>query len=248
MDDLFGSSSTTTQTSEPFSGKQKSWYEALQPYLYNKMTNPSTYSGNLSASLNPTQQSAISLLSGYTNNPTLSAYARGDYLDPTKNPYVAGMADQIKKQTGEAWGRMGDQINTAANKTGFMSSSGRYKSLEDTQKQLGEAQSGALASLYNNAYQQGVSNMLGASQAQQNATQAALQAGNTQYQVEDTAAQRDYQAWREQQGLQDNAISQYLYYLNMGRNPTQTESSSGSSPKDTASGLSNLFTIGSLFF
>ena len=228
MDDLFGSSSTSTTTSEPFSGKQKQWYEDLQPYLFGRVTNPATYGGRTSAGLNSTQQAAIGNIGSYMYNPTLSAYASGSMIDPTKNQYVQGMANQIKSDTQDSWGNMGDQINTGYNKTGFWSGSGRGKSLEDTQSQLAKAESGALANLYNNAYQQGVSNMLSANQQQQSNAQAALSAGNTQYQVENTAAQQDYQAWLQQQNMQNNNISQYLYYLQTGKNPsttTETESS-----------------------
>jgi hypothetical protein len=222
VDDIFGSESTTTQTVEPFSGLYKQWYEEFKPFVYSRATQPITYSGKVSAGLNPTQQAMIGKLAGYTDNPTLAAYARGDYIDPTKNPYVQGMAEQIKKQTAETWGNIGDQINTAANKTGFWSGSGRFNALEDAQKDLAEAESGALASLFNTAYQQGVSNMLQAGQQQQSAAQAALQGGNVQYQVEQAAAQAEYEKWLAEQGLQNNAISQYLYYLATGKNPTTT--------------------------
>lgn len=234
MGDLFGSESTQTVTYEPFSGRYKQWYEGFKPFVYSRATQPITYSGKVSAGLNPTQQAMISRLSGYTDNPTLAAYARGDYIDPTKNPYVQGMAEQIKKQTAETWGNIGDQINTAANKTGFWSGSGRFNALEDAQKDLAEAESGALASLFNTAYQQGVSNMLQAGQQQQSAAQAALQGGNVQYQVEQAAAQAEYQKWLAEQGLQNNAISQYLYYLATGKNPTTTTT------KESEGGLGSL--------
>lgn len=230
----FGGSETTTQTVEPFSGRYKQWYEELKPFLYNRATQPVNYAGRVSAGLNPTQQAMIGKLSGYTNNPTLAAYAGGEYVDPMKNPYVQGMAEQIRKQTAKSWGDIGNQINTAANKAGFMSSSGRLKSLADTQKGLAEAESGALANLFNTAYQQGISNMLQAGQQQQSAAQAALQGGNTQYRVENTAAQQDFQKWLQEQGLANNNISQYLYYLATGKNPTTTTT------KESEGGLGSL--------
>jgi hypothetical protein len=222
VDEIFGSESTTTQTYEPFSGVRKEWYEGFQPFVYSRATKPITYSGKVAAGLNPTQQAIISRLAGYTDNPTLAAYARGDYIDPTKNPYVQGMVEQVKKKTAETWGDIGDQINTAANKTGFWSGSGRFGALEDAQKDLAEAESGALASLFNTAYQQGVSNMLQAGQQQQSAAQAALQGGNVQYQVEQAAAQAEYEKWLAEHGLQNDAISQYLYFLVAGKNPSTT--------------------------
>jgi len=219
---LFGGSETETKTYEPFSGQYKTWYEELKPYLYGRATTTPTYQGDVSASLNPTQQAAISSLSGYMNNPTLSAYASGQYVDPTKNPYVQNMAEQIKKQTAKTWGNIGDQISTAANKTGFWSGSGRTTALSNAQKDLAEAESGALASLFNTAYQQGVANMLQAAQTQQSAAQAALQGGNTQYQVEQAGLTADYQKWLGEQDLQNSTISQYLYYIATGKNPTTT--------------------------
>lgn len=214
---------TTTTTSEPFSGVTKQRFENLYSYLNNRLNNVPQYSAPLSASLNQTQQGAINKLASYTNNPTLSAYASGSYIDPTKNPYVQNMASQIKKDVAGSWGTMGDQINTAANKTGFMSGSGRFKSLMDTQRDLAEAESGALANLYNSAYQQGVGNMFQAGQQQQSAADAALQAGNTRYQAEDTAAQRAYQEFLWQQGYTQDQINNILNYFNIGKNPTQTQ-------------------------
>jgi hypothetical protein len=213
---------TTTTTKEPFSGVTKQRFEDLYPYLKNRLDNVPQYNAPLAAQLNQTQQGAISKLSSYADNPVLSSFASGQNIDPVKNPYVQGMASQIKKDTAESWGQMGDQINTAANKTGFMSGSGRYRSLTDAQKGLAEAESGALANLYNNAYQQGVGNMLQAAQSRQSAANSMLQAGNTQYQAEDTAAQRAYQDFLRQQGFTQDQINSILNYFNIGRNPTET--------------------------
>lgn len=230
---------TTTTTNEPFSGVTADRFNTLYSFLNNRLNNVPQYSAPLSASLNQTQQGAINKLASYANNPTLSAYASGNYIDPTQNPYVQNMASQIKKDVAGSWGTMGDQINTAANKTGFMSGSGRFKSLADTQKDLSEAESGALANLYNSAYQQGVGNMFQAGQQQQGAAEAALQAGNTQYQAEDTAAQRAYQDFLRQQGYTQDQINNILNYFSIGKNPSQTSTTS-----DNGSGA--LSTFGSL--
>lgn len=229
MGGLFSSKKTSTTTSEPFSGQQKQWYQDLQPYMYDNMIKQQSYTGDAAAGLNQTQQTAIDRLSGYADNPTLSAYASGQYIDPTTNPYVQAQADVITQAGQDAWGEQGNQVNSLMNRSGFWSGSAHQDQLAKTQDDINQTTQNSLAGLYSNAYNTGVNQMLQAQGAQQSAAQAALNAGNTQYQVEDTALTRKYEQWLKEQGMADQDIALYLEYLGLGKNPTETKKEKSSS-------------------
>jgi hypothetical protein len=231
--DLFGSESTQTVTYEPFSGRYKQWYEQLQPYLYKKATTPATYSGDVSASLNPTQQAMISRLSGYTDNPTLAAYARGTTLTRQKTLTSRAWPNRSKSRRpkrGEyrrpdQHGGQQDRVlvgQRAFQRTGGCAERPRRSRIRRIGKPFQHRLSARRVQ------------HAPAGQQQQSAAQAALQGGNVQYQVEQAAAQAEYQKWLAEQGLQNNAISQYLYYLATGKNPTTTTT------KESEGGLGSL--------
>lgn len=241
MNDLFGSETTSTSSTNPFSGKQKQWYEELQPYLYNRMTNQRSYSGDLSAGLNSTQQSAIGKLSDYANNPMLSKYASGQMIDPTNNPYVQAQAGIIKQNASDTWQKQGDQVNSMFNKNSFWSGSAHENALKNAGADINKQTSSALASLYGDAYNTGVNQMLQAQSAQETAANNMLNAGNTQYNAEDTALTRKYAAWLKEQGLNDTDIERYLQYLGLGKNPTTSSSSSSIDNGEVTGTLLGLF-------
>ena len=59
----------------------------------------------------------------------------------------------------------------------------------------------------------------------QGANNALLNAGNTEYGISDTDLQRKYQDYLTQQGFTQQDISNLLQYFNVGKNPTQTQTS-----------------------
>lgn len=226
MGSLFGSKTTTTSKQTPFSGKQKDWYEGFQPYLMGRVNNPIRYGGETAAPINQTQSDAIGKLQDSAANRTLQDYAEGAYIDPMSNPYVTAQADAIRQAGQEAWGEQGRQVNDLFNKNSFWGGSAHQDQLAKTQKDVNRSTQNSLASLYGSAYNSGVNQMLNAQGARQSAAEALLNAGNTEYGITDTKAQRDLELFFREQGLDEQTIQDYLSYLGLGKNPTQTQTQS----------------------
>jgi hypothetical protein len=228
MGDIFGGKQKSTTTTEPFSGAQKALYEAFQPYVFNRVTNPRKYTGDLTADMTDTQKQAIDNLRVGANNSIIKDYAAGSYVDPMNNKYVQDMASVITQTGKDAWGEQGKQVNSLFNKNSFWGGSAHQDQLAKTAKDINQTTQNAIAGLYKDAYDTGVNQMLQAKTAQQSADNALLNAGNTEYGIQDAELTRKYEAWLKEQGLSDNDIAMYLQYLGLGKNPTQTQTTKSS--------------------
>jgi hypothetical protein len=217
--------STQSTQSQPFTGEMYGRNMNFGDYLQSRMGYNPQYTGELTAPMNSTQQSAINNLSNQANNQTISDYANGKYIDPMSNPYVQGQANEIKNNASQAWGQQGDQINSMFNKNGFFGGSGQQSALQDAATNLNKSTSGALANLYSTNYQNGIGNMLNAQGAQQSAANAALNAGNTAYNVADTADTRNYAEFMRQLGFDQQNIGNYQNWLANSRNGSSTTTS-----------------------
>ncbi len=229
MGDIFGSDTTTTSTTQPFSGDMATQFA---DYLKKLQTNPigsNAYTGQLTAPMNDTQQSAITLLNGVANNPELAKFASGQYLDPATNPYLQKSADIIKQNATDQFNQTANGIDTRFNNRGFWDSSAHANTLDRAGDNANQNYDNAIASLYGNAYQTNVGNMLQAQGAQQSSANSLLNAGNTAYGISNDALQNQYKAYLTQQGFNQQDIQNFLNALNIGKNPTQTQTQEGDS-------------------
>jgi hypothetical protein len=241
MDDLFGSSSTSTTTSEPFSGAQKQRYESLWPYLEKRVYNPRKYNGQLTAPINPTQQGAIANLSGLANSQFLQDTLGGKFLDPESNPNLQKTIDIMGRKTRENFADMAGNVNTLFNKNSFWGGSAHQNSLEKAADKANENYSDSLASLFSDNYNRERANQFTAQGALQSAAQAMLGAGNTAYQIADNENIRRMEMWLKEQGMEDQDISAVLQYLGLGKNPTQTTNSESLDMGDVTGTLAGFF-------
>lgn len=241
MDDLFGKETTSTSTSEPFSGLQKQRYESLWPYLQNRLNNPRRYTGPVAAPLNPTQQGAISRLSGLADSPFLRDTVGGRYLSPESNPYLQKNIDILGRKAKENFADAAGNINSLFNKNSFWSGSAHQDALSKTADQANENYNDSLASMLGGAYDRERDRQFQAQGAAQGAAQAMLGAGNTAYQIADNENVRRMEMWLKEQGMEDQDISNILQYLGMGRNPTQTTNSESLDHGDVTGAIAALF-------
>lgn len=237
MGGLLGGSETTTTSSQPFTGVTATRFNSLYSTLMNNYNNPSKYTGQLSAGMNNTQQQAVNNLSNNANQQFLSDTMAGKYLDPDSNPYLQKSADKIKSNIAEQWGDSLNSIDSRVNKSGFWGGSGHQAQMEKSQRDLADTQGDALNNLYGNAYNTERQNQFNAANTSQNANSALMNAGNTQYGINDTGLQRQYQNWQYGNQLSQQNLENLLNYFNIGKNPTQ------SSTTEKNPGLMDIFSV-----
>lgn len=220
------SSEQTSKTEQtPFSGVSAERYNSFYPYLQGQLNDQTGYTQPMTSPINATQQQAISGLQTGATNQNLQDYASGKYLDPSTNPYLKSSVDQIQQSAKENFNQAAQGIDTRFANRGFYDSSAHAGTLDRTADLANRNVANATSNLYGNAYQQGVGNMLNAQGAQQSANAALLSGGNTQYGISDTALQRQYSDYLNQQGFKQQDISNLLNYLQIGKNPTTTQTS-----------------------
>ena len=220
-----GKDKTTTVKNDAFSGETAKRFEDLYPYLQNKLNTSVSYSVPLTASMNDTQQKAITGLSSLVDNQNLSDYASGKYLDPSSNPYLQKSLDILRTNANNQFADTAAGIDSRFNNRGFYDSSSHISSLDRAADTANENYNNAATQLLSNQYNQGVGNMLNAQSSLQGANSALLNAGNTAYNIADTDLQRKYQDYLTQQGFNQQDISNLLQYFSVGKNPTQTQTS-----------------------
>ena len=230
---------TTSSSTTPFNGDMKGKYDSFYNTLLNYYNNPSTYTGNVSASRNGTQNDATGLLSNAANSAMLNDTVNGKYLTADSNPYLSGYADKIKSNIADSWGEQTNAIDSKINGRGFWGGSGHQTLLEKSQKNLADTQSNALNNLYGNVYSNERQNQLSAQNQLTNNANSLLNAGNNQWSQDNTANQQDFSKWVTEQGLNQQNINNIIQMLGLGRNST-TNSTSNDGGASTASGLGSI--------
>jgi hypothetical protein len=217
-----GGSKTSIQTSQPFSGDMVGKYNDLLAAAQNKYNTPRSYSAPTAAGLNSVQQSAIDALYGSADNPILRDYASGKYIDPGTNPYYQKMTGALTDQANSQFRDTARGIDTRFNNRGFWDSSAHASTMDRAADTVNENLANALANMNYNAYNTNVGQFVQANNMLDNKYQNLLSAGNTVYGVENNQLQSAYKKWLDEQGLADNAFSQYMYAVGLGKNPSQT--------------------------
>jgi hypothetical protein len=218
-----GGSSTTTQTTEPFSGERNDRFNDLYSYLQNRLQSPQTYSGPLTTPTNAATQQGIGGLTNAAKNQILQDYATGKFVDLSANPYLQNEINALKQNSVDLYSQLAAAIDTRLANRGFWDSSPHASALTSAANQANRNFNDTVANLENTAYQQGIGNMLSAQGQLQDANSALANAGNSEWSQQNSNLDRQYQVWKDQMGLSGQDISNLLNYFNLGKNPTTTQ-------------------------
>jgi len=168
-------------------------------------------------------------LSNAANNPTLTAYANGQYLDPSTDPYYQKQLDILKENATDQFGQAAQGIDSRFANRGFYDGSGHVSALENAANESNKNFDNAATTLGSNIYNTNVGTMLNAQGQLESGYNNLASAGNTQWNQDNTNTQQQLSAWLSQQGVDQQTITNWLNALSVGKTPTTTSTTDGDS-------------------
>lgn len=230
MGGLFGSKTTSTTKTTPYSGEYaKQINDFYKNTLTPKLNDPATpYTGQLSADMTDTQNNATSGLTGLIDSNSLTGTINGDYLNPDSNPYLSKYYDQAADKVSKSLGQANDNINSQFNTRGLYNSSARYDKLQEQANEAGDTLADVATGIYGGAYNQERSNQMSAINQQAGLYGSLFNQGTTAQQTEQSGLDAQYKEWLRQQGVDDSDIDRMMQYFGLVKNPEQATTSSTS--------------------
>ena len=224
MGSLFGSKQRTTSTTNPYSGKYSSQVDNAYQLISNKANNPTqSYTGQLNATTNDTQNNAVNNYNNLTNTQALNDTISGKYLDPSTNPYLQKTYDIAANNINKSYGEQTDQYDSKFGSNSFWGGSQHQKALQDLQGKETQALSDLNTQIYGNAYNQERTNQMNAINQAGNLYGQQYNVGQSQYNNSQDALDRQYSDYQYGNSLDNQNTNNLLQYLSLVKNPSQSE-------------------------
>lgn len=226
--------STTKSTVRPFTGAMEGKYNSFLDTSFSRFNNNANTAGlgqfnGQTGDMSGTQY-AQQYGQNMIDNPALTAMAKGENLDPTKDANFMKSLGYAQDAIQKSGGKSFDNINALMGTRGLGKNSSMWQNMqrqnaESTMDKVGETTS----SMLSNQYNQNVNNMFQANNQMQGFANYLRQTGLDTYNMSSQELDRALNLYKTKVGMDDQAYQELAKAIQMGANPETTQKQTSSS-------------------